>query len=92
MTIEEIQYKAQGIIQKWKDDDSAPYVEFVEELATMEIPELQGLDKAAKEYAHCPFTDEHGIFHEDAIDFTAYRDFMAGAKWMAEQEKLTNIL
>ena len=45
MTLQEIQYKAQGIIQKWRDNDAAPYVEFVEELALMEVPEPQGLDE-----------------------------------------------
>lgn len=39
MTLQEIQYKAQGIIHKWRDDDSAPYIEFVEELAHMIVPE-----------------------------------------------------
>lgn len=35
MTLKEIQYKAQSIIHEVGDDDSAPYVEFVEELASM---------------------------------------------------------
>lgn len=43
------------------------------------------LEEAAEEYAHCPFTDDDGNFHEDAIDETAYNDFIAGAKWHREQ-------
>lgn len=39
MTLQEIQYKAQAIMQKWRDEDSAPYIEFVEELALMTVPE-----------------------------------------------------
>lgn len=48
-------------------------------------PGISDLEEAAKKYAHCPFTDDDGNFHEDAIDETAYRDFIAGAEWQKEQ-------
>ena len=43
------------------------------------------LDEAARKYAHCPFTDDDGNFHEDAVDANAYCDFKAGAEWDREQ-------
>lgn len=48
-------------------------------------PGISDLEEAAKKYAHCPFTDDDGNFHEDAIDETAYRDFIAGAEWHEQQ-------
>lgn len=56
-----------------------------EMLGEDENPVPNDLEEAAKRYAHCPFTDDDGNFHEDAIDGTAYHDFIAGAKWDREQ-------
>lgn len=82
MTIEEIQYEAQGIIQEWGSNDSAPYVEFVEKLASMELPEsFSNLDEAAEEYAENILAGGEDMF--DAIA----DGFKAGAEWMAERDK-----
>ena len=87
MTIEEIQYEAQGIMQEWGSNDSAPYVEFVEKLASMELPEPpSNLDEAAEEWcksnnkgiALC--ADKKSHYLADGTEA-----FKAGAKWMAEQ-------
>ena len=87
MTLQEIQYKAQAIMQKWRDEDSAPYVEFVEELALMDVPELpDGLEKAAEKYLD-------GIFGKGKhVDFYIQL-FIAGAqyaapRWISVDEKL----
>lgn len=92
MTLQEIQYKAQAIIQKWRDDDSAPYIEFVEELAHMFVPELQGLDEAAEESMKAAierFYDTVGkpraLVNEREVDDFAEELFKAGAEWMAGQ-------
>lgn len=80
MTKEEIQYEAQSIIQEWGSNDSAPYVEFVEKLASMELPESpSSLDEAAKE---CAIREGYlaGLHHE-----IMKRAFKAGAEWMAGQ-------
>lgn len=80
MTLQEIQYKAQAIMQKWRDDDSAPYVEFVEELASMDVPELpEDLEEAA-------FTYENDLW-ESGFKDCGYSPqevndaFKAGAEW-----------
>lgn len=76
MTLQEIQYKAQGIIHKWRDDDSAPYIEFVEELAHMIVPEpSEDLEEAAKEFAKNAYLDKHNLVWM----------FKRGAKWQKEQ-------
>jgi hypothetical protein len=90
MTLQEIQYKAQGIIHKWRDDDSAPYIEFVEELAHMIVPEpSEDLEEAARKYQegvpvdtiiyYCG-TDEDVYFTNRIVDA-----FIDGAKWQKEQ-------
>ena len=91
MTKEEIQYEAQSIIQEWGSNDSAPYVEFVEKLASMELPESSSnLDEAAEEYAYNNWEDNdyHTGASEglpfDAIGHTE-KCFKAGAEWMARQ-------
>ena len=81
MTLQEIQYKAQSIISKWRDDDSAPYIEFVEELAHMIVPEpSEDLVEVAIEYSK-KVSDGHN-----------YRDlrvgFIAGAEWQADHTPL----
>lgn len=78
MTLQEIQYKAQGIIHKWRDDDSAPYIKFVEELAHMIVPEpSEDLEEAANKFA---------VFYDQGTcDGIAQDCFIAGAKWQAEQ-------
>ena len=91
MTKEEIQYEAQSIMQEWGSNDSAPYVEFVEKLAAMELPESSSnLDEAAEEYAYNNWEDNdyHTGASEglpfDAIGHTE-KCFKAGAEWMAGQ-------
>ena len=91
MTKEEIQYEAQSIIQEWGSNDSAPYVEFVEKLASMELPESSSnLDEAAEEYAYNNWEDNdyHTGASEglpfDAIGHTE-KCFKAGAEWQREQ-------
>lgn len=79
MTLQEIQYKAQSIISKWRDDDSAPYIEFVEELAHMIVPEpSEDLEEAAKNYAE--------LLPQGRVSkkYSAI-DFIAGAKWQAKR-------
>lgn len=44
------------------------------------------IEEAAKKYAHCPFTDDNGNFHEDAFDVNAYHDFIAGAKLQKQHD------
>ena len=87
MTIEEIQYKAQGIMQEWGSNDSAPYVEFVEKLASMELPEPpSNLDEAAEEWCK---TNNKGIAlsaDKKSHYLAEGKDaFKAGAEWMAGQ-------
>lgn len=91
MTLQEIQYKAQGIIHKWRDDDSAPYIEFVEELAHMIVPEpSEDLEEAA---------DNHIREVADAVKRRGWEletqditnAFIAGAKWQKEQ-MMRNVL
>lgn len=87
MTIEEIQYEAQGIMQEWGSNDSAPYVEFVEKLASMELPEpTSNLDEAAEEWCK---TNNKGIalsadkkshYLAEGVDA-----FKAGAEWQKEK-------
>lgn len=91
MTLQEIQYKAQSIIHKWRDDDSAPYIEFVEELAHMTVPEpFEEVEEAAEKYAYNSWEDNdyHTGASEglpfDAIGHTE-KCFIAGAKWQKEQ-------
>lgn len=67
-------------MQKWRDDDSAPYVEFVEELASMDVPELpEDLEEAA-------FTYENDLW-ESGFKDCGYSPqevndaFKAGAEW-----------
>ena len=80
MTKEEIQYEAQSIIQEWGSNDSAPYVEFVEKLASMELPEsLSNLDEAAEKYSENILANNEDL--QDAIEDA----FKAGAEWMAGQ-------
>ena len=87
MTKEEIQYEAQSIIQEWGSNDSAPYVEFVEKLASMELPEsFSNLDEAAHSYAW--EKQEHHIDFDgdEYLDYgPRYDAFKAGAEWMAGQ-------
>lgn len=79
MTLQEIQYKAQGIIHKWRDDDSAPYIEFVEELAHMTVPEpSEDLEEAAK--AHRSTANYGGD-----INLAMEDSYKKGAKWQKEQ-------
>ena len=57
-------------------------------LATQSYENIpKDLEEAASRYAHCPFTDDDGNFHEDAIDGTAYHDFIEGAKCQKEQDE-----
>lgn len=78
MTLQEIQYKAQAIMQKWRDEDSAPYIEFVEELALMTVPEEpdKSLEEAAEEAA-------------TGLNLGSYFRFIwgfkAGAEWKEQQ-------
>lgn len=85
MTLQEIQYKAQAIMQEWRDEDSAPYVEFVEELALMDVPELpEDLEEAAQKVEdYYDVGEEHGYLccHRGDIKNT----FIGGAKWQREQ-------
>ena len=92
MTLQEIQYKAQSIISKWRDDDSAPYIEFVEELAHSIVPEpSEDLEEAADEYANKHYSewdeswdDYNGHNVEPENDKLELMDaFIAGAKWMS---------
>lgn len=88
MTLQEIQYKAQGIIHKWRDDDSAPYIEFVEELAHMIVPEpSEDLEEAADEYEKKHtyqrydgggLTPEYNATLAEAVIF--------GAKWQKQRD------
>ena len=80
MTKEEIQYEAQSIIQEWGSNDSAPYVEFVEKLASMELPEsFSNLDEAAEEYSENILANNEDL--QDAIEDA----FKAGAGWRDTQ-------
>ena len=81
MTLQEIQYKAQSIISKWRDDDSAPYIEFVEELAHMIVPEpSEDLEEASSKFA--THTASNGV----SVEFLEKKlSFQEGAKWDREQ-------
>ena len=84
MTIEEIQYEAQGIMQEWGSNDSAPYVEFVEKLASMELPEPpSNLDEAANNYGIDIRLGYPRVM--DETDKYIFNAFKAGAEWMAGQ-------
>ena len=85
MTLQEIQYKAQAIMQKWRDEDSAPYVEFVEELALMYVPELpEGLKEAAEKHIRRVVdTAGHPGWDWETQDIADA--FIAGAEWQKEQ-------
>ena len=87
MTLQEIQYKAQSIISKWRDDDSAPYIEFVEELAHMIVPEpSKDLEEAAEEKYPIYWKNypKDGIVRSETSYDTnkqCREAFIAGAKW-----------
>ena len=85
MTKEEIQYEAQSIIQEWGSNDSAPYVEFVEKLASMELPEsFSNLDEAADTFNRedaARMWDYEGKTEGEIVEAA----FKAGAVWMAGQ-------
>lgn len=87
MTKEEIQYEAQSIIQEWGSNDSAPYVEFVEKLASMELPEsFSNLDEAALKELQVYLPQGNGpdgICYFIAAQMLAM--YKAGAEWMAGQ-------
>ena len=87
MTIEEIQYEAQGIMQEWGSNDSAPYMEFVEKLASMELPEPpSNLDEAAEKATEKYVYNDGGPFpHTTGVSFL--NGFKAGAEWMAGQDR-----
>ena len=88
MTLQEIQYKAQGIIHKWRDDDSAPYIEFVEELAHMIVPEpSEDLEEAADNHIR-KVVDAAGHPGWDWTTQDIADAFIAGAKWQAEHAPL----
>lgn len=89
MTLQEIQNKAQSIIQKWRDDDSAPYIEFVEELAHMTVPEpSEDLEEAAEKHS-TDYDSTIWCVLESSNQKTIWKrehkeTFIAGAKWGAE--------
>ena len=84
MTLQEIQYKAQSIICKWRDDDSAPYIEFVEELAHMIVPEpSEDLEEAADNHIRKVVDAGWEWETQDIADA-----FIAGAKWHADHAPL----
>lgn len=89
MTLQEIQYKAQNIIHKWRDDNSAPYIEFVEELAHMIVPEsFEDFEEAAIQYAmHKKKSEDKEMETELPMGayYLAKDSFIAGAKWQKEQ-------
>lgn len=101
MTLQEIQYKAQSIIGEWRDDDSAPYIEFVEELAHMIVPEpSEGVEEAASEYSTNEadrvwgkpdphdYTDHSGCgAAHDNYEVGLQVGFKAGAKWQKEKDE-----
>lgn len=85
MTLQEIQYKAQAIMQEWRDEDSAPYVEFVEELALMDVPEPpEDPEEAAYKYADtiCPVE-----YPESFNDEQLRNAFIAGAEYQRKQDQ-----
>lgn len=92
MTKEEIQYEAQSIIQEWGSNDSAPYVEFVEKLASMELPEsFSNLDEAALKELQVYLPQGNGpdgICYFIAAQMLAM--YKAGAEWMTGQDKEKN--
>lgn len=72
-------------MQKWRDEDSAPYVEFVEELASMDVPELpDGLEEAAEKHIQSVVDAAgHPGWDWEARDV---RDaFIAGAEWQKDK-------
>lgn len=85
MTKEEIQYEAQSIIQECGSNDSAPYVEFVEKLASMELQETpSNLDEAALKELQVYLPQGNGpdgICYFIAPQMLAM--YKAGAEWMA---------
>ena len=83
MTLQEIQYRAQSIISKWRDDDSAPYIEFVEELAHMIVPEpSEDLEEASSKFA--TRIASNGV----SVEFLEEKlSFQEGAKWQKEQDE-----
>ena len=87
MTLQEIQYKAQAIMQKWRDEDSAPYVEFVEVLASMEVLEIpEGLEEAAEKHIE----DIWGGVGHPGWDWgtrDVFDAFIAGAEWQRKQDQ-----
>lgn len=90
MTLQEIQYKAQGIIHKWRYDDSAPYIEFVEELAHMIVPEpSEDLEEAAIQAAQSDMQDRQIMeaSNDERMRYSRIfrRGFKAGVKWDREQ-------
>lgn len=85
MTLQEIQYKAQSIISKWRDDDSAPYIEFVEELAHMIVPEpSEDLEEAAWDCVLDSVDVNNPVLLPKYKELLTYL-FIAGAKWQYEQ-------
>ena len=85
MTLQEIQYKAQGIIHKWRDDDSAPYIEFVEELAHMIVPEQsEDLEEAAWDCV-LDSVDVNNPVLLPKYKVLLTSIFIDGAKWQKEQ-------
>lgn len=87
MTLQEIQYKAQAIMQEWRDEDSAPYVEFVEELALMDVPELpEGLGEAAEKHIEDIWV---GVGHPgwDWGTRDVFDAFIAGAEWQYKKDQ-----
>ena len=86
MTEEEIQYKAQSIIQEWGSNDSAPYVEFVEKLASMELPEPpSNLDDAAEEALKKAYPAD-AYYYVGRTGRRLFKEgFKVGTEWMAGQ-------
>ena len=70
-------------MQKWRDEDSAPYIEFVEELALMIVPEL---DKSLEEEISRTYHDGSVTDTED-IDHIAYENIARHfAEWQEKQD------
>lgn len=85
MTLQEIQHKAQSIIHKWRDDDSAPYIEFVDELAHMIVPEPSAdLEEVADNHIR-KVVDTAGHPGWDWTTQDIAEAFIAGAKWALNQ-------
>ena len=85
MTLQEIQHKAQSIIHKWRDDDSAPYIEFVDELAHMIVPEPSAdLEEAAWDCVLDSVDVNNPVLLPKYKELLTYL-FIAGAEWQKEQ-------